>query len=521
MLDPTPEQKDILAAAKDTKTSLMIRARAGTGKTTTLEMLSHALSGECALALAFNVSIKKELEKRFSKNFTIKTMNGLGHGAFGKAIGRRCEVDDRKLGKLITQITKEEGFAASSEQWLAIKTLVSEAQTAGLIPSTYPQTGLVEDDEPTWRTLCDEAFIDADERIMYFARKTLIANIKQAFAGILSFDDQIYMSALFGGIFPRFPVVMVDESQDTNKLNHIQIRRCAADRIIVVGDLNQSIYAFRGADAHAIESLRALRKDWIDLPLATTFRCPKIIVERQHHLVPDFRAYESNPNGTFTTLPTGEAITAAQATNTDEPAKWRWSDVTAHCTNGDRIAVLCRNNAPLISFAFKLIRQSIPAQMLGRDIGKGLVALSRKLLPNDELDARSCVTVIEDWRATEISKAQINNEERKIDGINDRAESLIAVLTSGHSKNAGDLRQAIEDLFSRTNDKVTLSTGHKSKGLEWEVVVHLDPANIPARYALKQGGVALAQEYNLQYVIETRTKRVLLEANLKEFDSGD
>lgn len=521
MLNPTPEQQAILGAAQSCKTSLMIRARAGTGKTSTLEMLSHVLNNESALALAFNVSIKKELEKRFSKNFTIKTMNGLGHSAFGKAIGRMCQVDEHKVGKLITQLTKEEGFQTTSEQWAAIKDLVNEAQLAGLIPSVYPQQGLVYDDEPTWRALCDEAFIDIDERIMYFARKVLIADIKQAYSGTLSFDDQVYCSALFGGIFPRFACVMVDESQDTNKLNHIQIRRCAADRIIVVGDLNQSIYAFRGADAFAIDSLRALRNEWIDLPLATTFRCPKVIVERQHHLVPDFVAFERNPDGIFTTLPTREAIKAVQDARTDEPAKWRWSDVASYATNGDRTAVLCRNNAPLISFAFKLIRLGIPAQMLGRDIGKGLVTLSRKLLPDDSIDARTCVGLIEDWCRTEISKAQVNDNAHKIDGINDRAGSLLAVLTSGNSKNAGDLRQAIEELFSRVSEKVTLSTGHKAKGLEWDIVLHLDPACIPARYAQKQGGVALQQEENLKYVIETRTKRVLIEANLKEFDTGD
>ena len=49
---------------------------------------------------------------------------------------------------------------------------------------------------------------------------------------------------------------------------------------------------------------------------------------------------------------------------------------------GHDVAVLCRNNAPLLSMAFKLLRRGIGVKMLGRDIGKGLVPLAKKLFPN-------------------------------------------------------------------------------------------------------------------------------------------
>lgn len=104
-LTPTPEQQAILEAAS-LPASLMISAFAGTAKTTTLELLAPRLAAPSILALAFNVKIKDELEKRLPKHFTVKTMNGLGHGAWGKATGKRLTLDTSKLGKAITQEAK-------------------------------------------------------------------------------------------------------------------------------------------------------------------------------------------------------------------------------------------------------------------------------------------------------------------------------------------------------------------------------------------------------------------------------
>jgi hypothetical protein len=42
----------------------------------------------------------------------------------------------------------------------------------------------------------------------------LTDSIRLAYEGQIDFDDQIYMPTLFGGTFPRFPLVMVDEAQD-------------------------------------------------------------------------------------------------------------------------------------------------------------------------------------------------------------------------------------------------------------------------------------------------------------------
>lgn len=273
---------------------------------------------------------------------------------------------------------------------------------------------------------------------------------------------------------------------------------------------HNSIYAFRGADSQSIEKLRAMREQWIDLPLATTFRCPKIVVERQQGHAKGFVAFGTNAEGSFSCLP------VLDPKRPDEETTWKWEDVASQATG--EIAILCRNNAPLLSMAFKLIRAQVACQMLGRDIGKGLITLSKKLLPLDDIPAKTCLELIEDWRLEEASKAQANEQDHKVDSINDRAACLVAVLTSSKCATAGDLRRNITDLFARDNEHVTLSTGHKAKGLEWETVVHLNPHLVPAKWALKRGGAALEQERNLKYVIETRTKNILINATLKDFE---
>lgn len=504
---PTAEQAAIVEAATNPGPSIMVTAYAGCTKTSTLEMVANALPTQPALALAFNVKIKKELEKRFPAWFEIKTLNGLGHSAWQKAIGKRCEVDEKKLGRLTTAVLKATGFEAGEDTWTAIRQLVSAAMSRGLVPSHYPHKSLIPDTAKSWRDIADDLWLDLNDSACEIARSILIESCKEAFQGIISYDDQIYMSAMFGGVFPKFPLVFVDEAQDLSPLNHIQVRRCSTGRLIVVGDPKQAIYAFRGADSESMAKLRQLRTDWIDLPLHTTFRCPKVVVAQQQLHAPGFRSAPSCAEGRWLDL-RGKA--------------WDWDFLAGLRPHANaHVAMLCRNNAPLLDMAFKLLRQGVGCMMLGRDIGKGLVTLSKKILPLDSTPGEECVKLIREWAESETRLARANEKEEKVSAIKDREECLIAVLESGGAENAGELRRKLADLFSREHGLVTLASGHRSKGLEWDVVVHLDPWRVPSKYAMRaasEGYMApLQQEKNLRYVIQTRTKLILVEADLENF----
>lgn len=391
----------------------------------------------------------------------------------------------------------------------------------GIVPASRPNKGLVPDTPEQWAMIADDNWMqDIGELEIDLARSVLKQSVDEGFEGIISFDDQIYLPCMFNGQFPRFGLTMVDEAQDLSPMNHIMIQRSSAGRLIVVGDPKQAIYSFRGADSESMSKLRKMRTNWIDLPLATTFRCPKIVVDRQQSHAPGFVAFSTNAIGEFKQFKRYEKSANIDSTRPlsqpIEPQSWNWKKVEALSGAGS-IAVLCRNNAPLLKVAFKLLKSNIPPTMLGRDIGKSLVAISKKVLPDDSMLAADCLKEINQWRTNQVALANANGQEDKVATVHDQAECLIATVEGAEAKDAGAIRWYLTQLFERSSGHVVLSSIHRSKGLEWDTVLHLDPWRIPSKFAL-QNPAQLQQEKNLLYVGETRCKRLLIEANLEDFE---
>lgn len=505
---PTDEQAAIVSgiALKDGP-SVMTNAYAGCSKTTTIEMSAPGVRTP-ALAIAFNKINADEMAKRLPGNFTCKTMNGLGHGAWARAIGAtRIQVDDRKVGGLVTQIAKDRKVDLLEDQWGDLRKLVTGAMAAGLVPDTIGVESLVPDSPEGWMDIADRLWITADdaEFLREMAREILIESIKLARQGIISFDDQIYCPVMLGGKWLKYPFIAVDEAQDLSAMNHLQVQLCLhpGGRLFVVGDEKQAIYAWRGADGNSMENLRELRADWSDLPLQTTFRCPQIVVERNKAHAPGFTAWHTNRPGIF-----------EQWVRDLEGKGWDAKDLEPGS------AVLCRNNAPLMALAMKLLRSGIGVKVQGRDIGKSLESLSKKIVRKDDATELQCVEAITKWQDRECAMARANNHEERCESINDRAEALLAVLQGGKCKTSGDLRRVLHQLFESKSGQLTLSTVHRAKGLEWESVMLLDPWRIPSKYAREQAlngfKIPLQQENNLRYVAETRTRNKLVYASLED-----
>lgn len=524
---PTPEQQAVVEATARADANLMVSAFAGCSKTTTLVLAARQVRVP-GLALAFNKRIAQEMVKKLPANFASKTMNGLGHGAWARALpsGTSLKIEDKKLGKLVSQVAKDQRVELGSDQWDDCRRLATKAMSQGLVLRGEPFEGLLPDDDATWRDLCDGLWIVEDQQglMIDLARQILERDVALARQGVISFDDQIYCSAMLGGRFPQYPVTFVDEAQDLSPLNHrmVALATRADGRLLAVGDPHQAIYAFRGADGASMGKIRALRHEasWKDLPLATTFRCPKVIVERQQGHVPGFRAWHTNPEGHFEALQ-GDGF-EGHATAAGEEFAWSWEDIQRRLPNpGASLAVLCRNNAPLMSMAFRLLRRGVGVFMLGTDIGKGLISLSRKLAPEDATPVDALRASLDEWESSESSKAIANGKEERVAGIADRAECLRATLEGAACRDAGELRLMLGKLFAREAGQVTLASIHRAKGLEWDMVVHLDPWRIPSRQAkqaLRAGDpIPMEQELNLRYVAETRAKWGLINVNLEEF----
>ena len=330
----------------------------------------------------------------------------------------------------------------------------------------------------------------------------------------------------------------MDEAQDLSPLNHQQLLLCAgpdgpgAARIVAVGDPRQAIYAFRGADPASMDRMRPLRGSWVDLSLRLSFRCPKLIVERQQRHAPGFAAAEGNARG--------EVVRWEGA--------WGWGrlqDLLRGVAGGrgdgaGSCAVLCRNNAPLFAVAVALVRDGVPCCILGRDMLQGLAALSRRICgEGDGVPAEECRRLISAFKAEAEAEAAGRRKgggggggtepggggraDSAAELSADRAGCLLAVLDSGggggagRCATAGDLRARLAELFEPGQERVALATIHQAKGLEWDVVVHLDPWRIPHPRA---DGDGLRQEWNLLYVAETRARRALVLADAARYDKG-
>lgn len=526
---PTDEQAAVIAQARASE-SLMIQAYAGCAKTSTLEMFAPRVQVP-SLALAFNKRIADELRPRLPGTFEVKTLNGLGHGAWSRALRgsiTSVKLDDRKIGKLVGEIAKRQGAGGiTTAQWGAMRGLAAAAMQAGVVPGDEGEP-LATDTPETWEELALGVGISTDDFPLAYsvARETLVESIALARAGVICFDDQVYCPTMLGGQWPRFPLVAVDEAQDLSPLNHRMLELCSSGRLVAVGDSRQAIYAWRGADSESMQNLRRLKPGWTDLPLQMTFRCPKVVVARQQWHAPGFRAWEGCAEGSFRVAP--QRAESEDLEGSLEGSGWGWPQVegwlgelAAEGIPSPSVSVLCRNNAPLVSLAFKLIRQGIGPVMPGRDLGKGLGALVRKLGGDDEAPVVQVLGKLEAWESREIGNLVASGREHLVEGVQDRAECVRAVADGSQARTQGDLLAGLEAVFSRERGRVTLSSGHKAKGLEWDLVVHLDPWRVPSKWAKKAAGAGnpsvLEQEWNLLYVIETRTKRMLVNANLEDF----
>lgn len=483
-LEATPEQTTIVDFILQTKTNLLINALAGAAKTSTLEFICKYAPPAPILCLAFNKRIATEMQEKLPSHVKCQTLNSLGHRVWMQACSSKIILSDKKtydiLSSKINDLSrrdKTEAFACFADLLKIMKT----AKGQGYIPGDlYPHAKRLIPSETFWSTIYENFLDDLPDFVQPLIDAALAESIKQAYSGTIDFDDQIYMPTLFGGTFPRFPLVMVDEAQDLSPLNHEMLLRLVTSRLIAVGDPWQSIYGFRGAVSNGMEHLLKTFT-MTELPLSVSFRCPRSIIRRAHSRVPHMQWPDWAEEG-----------------NVNEPPSWSTSDIP------DGAAIICRNNAPLFKLAFELIRAGRGVQIVGADIGPQLIKTLKKL-GDASMDLDASLSAIGAWERERLLKAKGKA------AVKDKAECLRVFVSIGGSL-AGAIAYA-ENIFA-ARGPVQLLSGHKSKGLEWDHVFHLDSWRIPSPYA--SDGEETEQELNVKYVIETRAKKSLTLINTED-----
>lgn len=176
--------------------------------------------------------------------------------------------------------------------------------------------------------------------------------------------------------------------------------------------------------------------------------------------------------------------------------------------------VLCRNTAPLIAFAYQMLQRDLPCKILGRDIGAQLTNLVKKMRATG---LEELLVKLESWRDREVAKAE--RERRSPERIFDQFDCLSFFVDSldEDSRSVASLLAKIDLLFTDDTNgmsatRITLSTVHKAKGLEFETVFILDKDKyMPSRWAKQDWQIQ--QEFNLMYVAVTRAKENLFYVN--------
>lgn len=464
--------------------SLGVVARAGSGKTTTAVQATRRIPPYVkARFLAFNKAIANDLAKKLPQHFQASTMHSLAFGAVRNAYGKP-KVDGDKMGEIFEKLVpkpsmfNEEEKARYYEFKRNFKDAISWAKN--LLIDWHNESDLIE--------LINTLDLDGYEgEIMPLIPDALEMSIAIS-QEMVDFDDMIWLPVKLHLPLFKYDFLIVDESQDLN-LAQIELIRQSLDKsgkVLIIGDPKQSIYQWRGADEQAMYRLMS-SFNAEQLPLPITYRCPVSVVEYSRQYVPDLEYRENAPLGEIKTL-------------RDR------SEMKLEAQDGDMI--LCRVNAPLASTCFSFLKEGRKASIQGRDIGKNLAAVARKIEARSE-SMKDVYDSIYYFRSNEIEKVHNNqylkNKAKKIDFINDRYDTITAV--ADNITHPGLLSSKLLGIFSGDTSGIVLSTVHRAKGLEANNVFIIRPDLMPHPLAKSEG--ELEQERNLQYVAWTRTKNKL------------
>lgn len=482
MFNPSEQQGLIFDfTAHDTR-SFCVIARAGTGKTTTIEhLIPHIpdVKSKSVVVLAFNKNAAMNFAGRLPSYIQSKTFHSHCLSVLTPALPRRPRVNENKVFDLIREHMSKDDYYLYGK---FVQKLVSHGKNAGV-------GVLVPNEQDAWYSLIEHyaMFIgveDTDEEIaVNFARQILDASNEEL--GIIDFDDMLYLTLKLRVNFNKWNYVLLDEAQDTNGVQRIILQKMLAPaplgRLIAVGDPAQSIYGFRGASADAMEEIID-DFDCVTLPLSVSYRCAQEPIAEAQKYVPQI---EAHPTAAVGSVKTVDSYDISDFTSSD--------------------VILCRVTAPLVTMAFGFIKRNVGVRILGREIGQGLVSLVKRM-GTDDIETFS--EKLSRYTEREYSKALNRGHESAAAAIEDRTACINVFVEqlSESDRTVRALIARIESLFvNDVRGMLTLCSVHKAKGLEWDNVFILDSDKyMPSKWATKPW--QQTQEINLIYVAITRTK---------------
>ncbi|CAM2858973.1 DNA helicase PcrA [Saccharomonospora xinjiangensis] len=287
-------------------------------------------------------------------------------------------------------------------------------------------------------------------------------------AGAMDFDDLIMRTVELFQAFPdvaehyrrRFRHVLVDEYQDTNHAQYTLVRELvgtaptetgvAPSELCVVGDADQSIYAFRGATIRNIEEFERDFPDARTILLEQNYRSTQTILSAANAVIA--RNPGRRDKRLWTDAGDGERIVGYVADNEHDEAAFVAGEIDALADRGEAtysdVAVFYRTNNQSRVFEEIFIRLGLPYRVVG-----GVRFYERK----EVRDALAYLRVLANPEDT-VSLRRILNVPKR--GIGDRAEAVVATHAERERISfAAALRDAVEGRIPLLNTRSQKAVG--------------------------------------------------------------
>lgn len=467
---PTEEQEKILTAFA-TGESLKIEALAGTGKTTALRMLSEQNKNRRGLYLAYNRVTSDEAKAAFPPNVECSTVHSLAYRAVG------YKFKNRLAARRVPPWEAAKWFGIYNNVYLGADISIKPMVVASYIMRTVQRFCYSGDSSLKIRHVplirgAEEHRDEAAEYILPRAQKAW-DDLQQP-DGYLRLEHDHYLK-MYALTKPQLPYdfILMDESQDCNRV----VRNLYLDQRntqkVAVGDEFQSLYAWRGS-VDFLSEFNAKHH----LYLTKSFRFgPAIAKEGQKWL---------------------SLLGSSQVLKGHDPIESSVGSVESPD------AVLCRTNADVVLEAVKHMESGKRVAIVGGTADLESWAKAAEDLKSGKGTNHHDIAAFKTWsEVQEYSKTTEGSDLRTFVALVDQYGTQVIkdVARLSVSEEAAD---------------VVVSTGHRSKGREWDKVA-VSP-NFYTEAVDPETSLPSSEFMMLAYVSVTRAKHLLCPGGLSFVD---
>jgi DNA helicase II / ATP-dependent DNA helicase PcrA len=402
-----PEQQ---AAVEHTEGPLLVLAGAGTGKTRVItarigHLLRNGILPEQVLAMTFTNKAAREMRERISEMVGKERAGFITMGTFHSFCARLL----RRHGEIVG-LPKQYTICDSSDQLATVRAALRELRVGE--EKMKPSTALSR--ISLWKnqlvTPDQAAAMEGDDQDELVARAYRKYEASLRRSRVVDFDDLLLMTlqvmqkdaALRARLQDQFRYLLVDEYQDTNGPQYEILRILSATHrnLCVVGDDDQSIYGWRGADVRKILRFDQDFPDAETVRLETNYRCTPEILAAANLVIANNRARHPKELRAFEA--SGVPVTWLGMYDELQEASFIVTEIRQTVERGEAnfgdFAILFRTQSQPRAFEAELRRQKLPYQLTGsqsffdrKEVRDILAYL--KLLANDE-DEVSLLRVI-------------------------------------------------------------------------------------------------------------------------------